>query len=203
LWFRVSSLAVERTLTVSYGRSTLGVVRVFPNRQSLLRVKLPPGRGVALIRLSARPPAQPPGRFSPGDSRRLAIRLDDLSAIDTGPPRDTTEAIYERVKRRAGVSALQGSKPGVVDNLYLAWLYQYGFLLGVVLCVVWALVLLRPALERGRDDDALVVTMRLWGLFVVVAALVVNIWEEFPVDFLVALGFAFLYGSKRARAEPR
>jgi hypothetical protein len=196
-----SSLAVERTLTVSYGRVVL-IRSVIPatETKTLLAV-IPSGRGRALLRLAARPPAFRPDSGSPRDPRRLSIRLESLRVSDAGPPRDTTAVIYARVTERAGVAALQGTAPGVVDNLYLSWLFQYGYVLGAGLCVIWAGVLLWPTVRRRRDEDALVSAMRLWGLFLLLAALVVNIWEEFPVDFLVAIGFGCLYGVGRAETE--
>ena len=198
----VSSFAVGRTLTVSYGRAILAAARVPPVGSATVRVLVPAGRGQVLVRLAVRPPGQIPGRASPRDRRRLSIRLDGLSALDAGPPRDETAAIYARVRKRAGAGELRGTAPGVVDNLYLAWLFQYGLVLGFVLCAAWAFLPVRPTILAREDDDALVVAMRLWGLFLVVAALVVNIWEEFPVDFLVAVGFALLYGSGRRARSP-
>jgi hypothetical protein len=203
LWLVVASVAVPRTLTASLGTTVLGAARVSTTRSTIVRFTVPRGQGQVLVGLEARPPARRPGKRSPGERRRLAIRLDGLVAVDAGPPRDKAAAIYARVRRHASVQALQGTRPGVVDNLYLSWLFQYGVPLGAALGLLWALLLLRPTIAARDDDDSLVVTMRLWGLFLVVAALVVNIWEEFPVDFIVAIALALLYGSSRQPAASR
>ncbi len=125
----VASTSVDRTLTVSYGRLVLAHQLISTTENTTVPAVVPSGRGRALVQLATQPPAFRSGAESPHDKRRLSIRLDSLSASDAGPP-DRTAAIYARVRQRAGVEALQGTAPGVVDNLYLSWLFQYGYLLG-------------------------------------------------------------------------
>jgi hypothetical protein len=84
---------------------------------------------------------------------------------------------------------VSSTSSGVVDNLYLTWLVQYGLAFGSILCAVWLVILLRPLATRVADD-CLLVGMQLIGVFFVVAALAVNVWEEFPVNFVLAIVLA-------------
>jgi O-antigen ligase len=81
----------------------------------------------------------------------------------------------------------------LVDNLYVSWLFQYG-LLGAALCLVWFAVLLRPVLAVRRNSA--VTAASLVGVFLVVGASTVSLWEESPTDFLAAIVFAFAIGWK-------
>jgi hypothetical protein len=84
-------------------------------------------------------------------------------------------------------AALQSGGPGLVDNLYVSWVFQYG-LLGLALCALWLALLLWPTF-RPRGSPASTAAA-LVGVFLAVAAIAVNVWEEAPTDLLAALVFA-------------
>lgn len=194
--FFATSLNVPRTLAVELGRRSVARARIPSEGSRRVRFFLPAGQGRAVIRLGVRPGAARPGPASPGDRRFLSIRVFGLVVTTVGAQTEA-ERVYARVHKDR--RSLVGAHAGVVDNLYLSWLFQYGIVLGGLLCIIFVGVLLRP-MRSGLEGNPLAVTMQLWGLFLVLGALVVNIWEEFPVDFLVALGFGQLFASlTRAR----
>ncbi len=75
---------------------------------------------------------------------------------------------------------------GVVDNQYLAWVYQYGWLGGVLICLAWLALLGAVAFSRTATGPA-GASAQLVAAFSVIAAVSVNIWEEFPSNLLLAL----------------
>ncbi len=193
----VTSLAITRVLDVGLGAARLTEVRVPARGVERFQFQVPGGRGRARVWLTARPPAARAGGLGSRDPRMVSISLLSLTALDGGSPRTEAERIYARVRRKLGPAALGGTAPGVVDNLYLSWLYQYGFVLGALLCFAFIGVLLRP-LRGAGESSPLELAMRFWGVFLVVGALAVNIWEEFPTDLIAAIGFAQLYAASRS-----
>jgi hypothetical protein len=99
---------------------------------------------------------------------------------------------------------------GVVDNLYLSWLYQYGVFLGLALSLIWIVVLLR-LVAAPHLRQSLPIACALLGIFFMVAGISVSVWEEFPLDMLLAvvLGLKVAHvdllrgrASARRRASP-
>jgi len=121
------------------------------------------------------------------------ITLEQLRVAGLPPPRNEAERIWNRWFARTP-AALEGDGPGLVDNLYVSWIYQYG-VLGVALCLVWIVLLLWPALRRHKGCATRTAT--LVGAFLVVSAIAVSVWEESPTDFLAAIVFAHAYAEVR------
>jgi len=208
------ALSLNRTAVIGLCAALLvGAAQALRPRASLALVGAA-AAALAIVFAVAAPAARfLAGGFSPGSESANTRRTfwqeyaKDLSALGAGPGSageayrrsgaagdDTTdtpaERVYDRVSHRG--TPLAGTSPGVVDNLYLSWLFQYGLLFGTVLCWAWAVLLLRPLLLPGRSSP--LVAARLWGVFLVVAACAVSVWEEFPTDLLTAIvlgqGFA-------------
>jgi hypothetical protein len=138
----------------------------------------------------------PPGTLPPPRSGEPAVDVRDLR-IDGLPPRRTpAERIWQRWFERTP-AALQSDGPGLVDNLYVSWIWQYG-LLGLLICVGWLAVLIRPMLVAKREPAA--VTAALLGIFLIVGAFAVNIWEEAPTDVLTAVVLALGFAAARETA---
>lgn len=184
-----------RAVSFALGQTVLATKTVRPRELLSLTLGLPPGRGQASVALRANPGAE---RISDQDSRGVAIRVAEVRARSIA---NQTERIYERVVvgNSLSVSALAGTEPGGVDNLYLSWLFQYGIVLGGLVCALFVVILLWPVV-RGFDGS-LLMTARLWGVFVVIAAAGWNIWEEFPTDLLVALVFGQAFVLLRGRSQ--
>jgi hypothetical protein len=115
-------------------------------------------------------------------------RWQGVSAIGSGP--SSAGAAFDRV-HSAAQSASVSSEPGagVVDNLYLSWLVQYGIIFGGVLVLGWLAFLLAP-LAASPQADATKIAAELVGVFAVVAGMGVNAWEEFPLNLLIATSLA-------------
>lgn len=60
------------------------------------------------------------------------------------------------------------------------------------------------ALERasGQPPFRLLLTTRLWGVFLVTAAVAVEVWEMFPVDLVAGLVFAQAFAHRSASSDP-
>jgi len=102
----------------------------------------------------------------------------------------------ERVRERR---LFTGPDAGVVDNQYVSWIFEYG-VAGVVLCLVFVGGVLRP-LFRRCDVPSLGVAAGLTGVFCVIAAVVVNVWEETPTDLVAGIILGLAYGcASRGRA---
>lgn len=198
-----SSYRVERALRFGRDWPGLGARLVPVDRYRRLWLRLPRGSTRLLLLLTARPPAYPARLVSPGDSRLLAVRAANVLAWTPGhPPPTLAERVSERARaRRPERRARPGTAPGAVDNQYLSWLVQYGLLGGTLLCGAWLALLLRP-LVRPLPATPLVLTARFWGLFAAAAAAFANLWEEAPVDFVLALVLAQLVGSVARRDAP-
>ncbi len=123
-----------------------------------------------------------------------ALRVTDLSVSGLPTPRTPAERIWNSWFKETP-AALEGSGPGLVDNLYVSWIFQYG-LLGVLLCLLWLRVLLQPAFRRPVGSVAMTAT--LVGGFLVFASSAVAVWEESPTDFFAALFFALAVAESRA-----
>ena len=144
-----------------------------------IAVRVPASRkAVSRLTIGARPP----------------VSLRNLRFAGLPPTRTPAERIWQRWFDRTP-AALQSDGPGLVDNLYVSWLWQYG-LIGVVVCAVWLVVLLRPIWVPKTNPVA--ISAVLVGVFLVVAALAVNIWEEAPIDLLAAIVLAVAYSVGRA-----
>jgi hypothetical protein len=126
------------------------------------------------------------------------IQLRHFHVQGLPPPRTDAERIWARWFDRTP-AALQSDGPGLVDNLYVSWLWQYG-VLGLALCAAWLGLLLWPLTRERRSPAA--ITACLVGVFLVVAAAAVNVWEEAPTDLLAALLFAQVYSVTRSRPAP-
>jgi hypothetical protein len=76
--------------------------------------------------------------------------------------------------------------------------------LGIPLCLAWLALLSRPLFLPGADPA--IMTARLFGVFAIVAAFAVNVWEEFPVNLVLALFITQAFSSRSekslAEAEP-
>jgi hypothetical protein len=85
---------------------------------------------------------------------------------------------------------------GVVDNQYLAWLYQYGYIGGAVICLLWVGFLGAVLLDRAAVGAAGIAAQLVAG-FALIAGVSVNVWEEFPINFLLAvlIGLSLASGS--------
>jgi hypothetical protein len=64
--------------------------------------------------------------------------------------------------------------------------------LGIPLALTWIYVLGRPLFFSRAGPAEL--TGALFGVFAIISALAVNIWEEFPVNLVLALFIAQAYG---------
>ena len=109
------------------------------------------------------------------------------------PERTPAERIWKRWFEDTP-AALEGDGPGLVDNLYVSWLFQYG-LLGVALCFAWVGALLWPMVGRRRSSPT--IAAALVGVFLVVSATAVSVWEESPTDVLSAFILAFAFAEAR------
>ncbi len=74
----------------------------------------------------------------------------------------------------------------VTDNIYVAWLYQYGLAAGPLIVVAWLVVLLWPFIHVRRNDGV-AVAASLSGIFFILAGFFNNVWEEFPPNMLLAV----------------
>src|SRR5207244_3015504 len=139
----------------------------------------PAGAGSAHLTLKTRPKEQP-GPETLGGYVHAPVALKFRSVRVEGLAGATTKAqdIYNRQVDR-------GELPGLVDNQYVSWLFEYG-VLGVLICGLWVAFLLGP-MFRAVGPSSLVLAARLVGVFVLVAALAVNVWEESPTDLVAAL----------------
>lgn len=183
-----------RTLVASLDGQTLGSWRLSPTSWRDVSFAIPPGRGPARIDLTANP-----GR--PGIALQLVFV--DVAGLPA-QPLTRAERIYRRVFRKIAATSDTSpaeAGPGVVDDLYLSWLFQYGLIVGAVLSLGFAALLLSPLRTvPGRRPPH--VAAALTGVFVVAAALAVNVWEETPTDFLAAVGLA-LAAAASAPSLPR
>lgn len=153
-----------------------------------VRVRIPRGRGSGILELfSVRP--ERVGQSGANYGRRL--KFEGIRLLGLPPPRSPAEKVYAE----AFDDVLDATSAGVVDNLFLSWLFQYGFVGGAILSVAWVGLLLAP--WRMRVDASATVAARLTGVFVVVAALGVNVWEEFPTDLAAGLILAAAFGCRR------
>jgi hypothetical protein len=87
---------------------------------------------------------------------------------------------------------------GVVDNQYLAWVYQYGYLGGAVVCLLWLGFLGLAALVAKALEPPGIAAQLVAG-FALIAGVSVNIWEEFPPNLLLALAIGLALGSASLR----
>jgi hypothetical protein len=115
-------------------------------------------------------------------------RWSEVGVFGSGP--GSAGAAFARAADTTGGNATTGE--GVTDNLYVSWLLQYGIVLGLPLALVWIYVLGRPLFFSRAGPAEL--TGALFGVFAIISALAVNIWEEFPVNLVVALFVAQAYG---------
>jgi hypothetical protein len=126
------------------------------------------------------------------------VQLRDLRIGGVPPARSSAERIWQRWFGQTP-AALQSDGPGLVDNLYVSWIWQYG-LLGFIACLAWLSLLLRPVLTAKRTPAS--VTAALVGAFLIAGGVAVNIWEEAPTDFLAALVLAIGLAAARPRPAP-
>jgi hypothetical protein len=115
-------------------------------------------------------------------------RWSEVGVFGGGP--GSAGAAFARAADTAGGNA--STSEGVTDNLYVSWLLQYGVVLGIPLALIWLYVLGRPVFFSRAGPAEL--TGALFGVFAIISALAVNIWEEFPVNLVIALFIAQAYG---------
>jgi hypothetical protein len=128
-----------------------------------------------------------------------AVTLTGLRVNPAAPSRTPAERIWERWFDDTP-AALEGDGPGLVDNLYVSWIFQYG-LLGVVFAAAWIAALLWPWFARRRGPATIAAS--LVGVFLVVAAVAVSVWEESPTDLLAAVVFAAAFSEQSRAAATR
>jgi hypothetical protein len=133
-------------------------------------------------------------------SQRRAIwseRVADASLFGAGPASVGSGVLKLHPEREGNPD--DGSKSrllrrGVVDNQYLAWVYQYGWFGGLLICFAWVGFLGWVALRREVTSAAGMAAQLVAG-FAVISAVSVNIWEEFPINLLIALVVGLAFGS--------
>jgi hypothetical protein len=144
-------------------------------------------------------------------SGRLEIwseRASDLSVFGAGPGSAGAAVRKLHPELRANPENWRTEtlvRRGVVDNQYLLWLYQYGYLGGIALCLVW-FVGLGALLLSTRPAGPAGIAAQLLAGYALIAALSSNMWEEFPFNILLALiiGVALASGSvPMGRVRPR
>jgi O-Antigen ligase len=131
-------------------------------------------------------------------------RASDLTLLGQGPASAGSALLKVEPEREGDPNETdlpQLLRRGVVDNQYLAWLYQYGFLGGLLICAAWIGFLGWVALVR-TSAVAEGVAAQLGAGFALIAGMSVNIWEEFPMNLLLALliGLALGSGALQKRA---
>lgn len=187
------SNSIDRRLSFALDGRRLARVRVPPQGWRAVRVELPAGKGPARLRLRASPKAG----SSTGSGRApfVSVLLRNVSVEGLPAPRTPALRVFQRVYDRTAdpTSALSGIGPGVVDNQYVSWLFQYG-VLGVLLGLAWLAFLCAPLALRGARPSVCVAGA-LVGVFTAVTALAVNVWEEAPTDFLVGIVLALTFAS--------
>ena len=175
-----------RHLTVTVGRRT-AASQLLGTSYRPLHVPIAPQRGTRVITVDAgrRPSAAPDRNYL------LSTQIEQMRF--EGLPGTPAEHAYERFLSPS-------VRPGVVDNQYVAWIFDFG-LVGVGLCLVWIGVLLSPMFARARGPA--LVAARLTGVFLLVGAVAVDIWEEAPTDLVAAVFFALAVASVRPRVAQR
>lgn len=194
---RMRSVGAPARLTVTLGynvdrpRKTLLDRTISPRRDESVAIRLPRGpQRTAPIWFTVKPARAVQG--SP------TIEIRNLYIHGLPKWRTPAERIWQRWFRQTP-AALQSSGPGLVDNLYVSWVFQYG-VLGLALCGLWLAVLFWPTF-RPRGGSPMN-TAALVGVFLAIAALAVNVWEEAPTDLLAALVFAHAFGTSRREQAP-
>ena len=191
---RMHSADAPARLTVTLGRDVRRLRRTLLDRtldsarDELVAISIPGGaRQAAKIWFTVRPAGAVRGDPS------IEIRNLDIHGLPAS--RTPAERIWLRWFRQTP-AALQSGGPGLVDNLYVSWVFQYG-LLGLVLCGLWLAVLLWPTFRPIGAPP--VNAAALLGVFLAVAAVAVNVWEEAPTDLLAALVFAHALAASPGR----
>ncbi len=196
LFARLQAVGRPERLIVTLGNDPTSPEKTLVNRT------IPSDRPIPVrMRIPGTPNRQAPLGFTlrqvgaPDSGAQPAGELDirDLRIQGLPKPRTRAERIWQRWFERTP-AALQSDGPGLVDNLYVSWSFQYG-ILGLGLCAAWLGVLLWPTVRRQRGSPGLAAA--LVGVFLVVSAAAVNIWEEAPTDLLAALVFAIAFAASR------
>lgn len=183
----------NRTRPVSHPAGEM----LYANVKRLVRRPPSMDEGALLARLGFRPRSEELAIVE--DSRTPVLALRRLRMSGLPPPRTPAERVWQRWFERTP-AALEGDGPGLVDNLYVNWLYQYG-LLGLGLCALWLGSLIWP-LTRPEKGPALCAAVGV-GAFLAVAATAVSVWEESPTDLLAAVVFAHAYSEARRTLSSR
>lgn len=125
-------------------------------------------------------------------------RLADATLLGEGPgsagsaaQRTNSAWLEEDVIAAPNIADLLAK--GVVDNQYVSWLYSFGLIGGAVLVATWLLFLGSVLFQRPRRD-AVQAAAQLVATFAMIAALTINLWEEFPINFLLAVIFGLSVG---------
>lgn len=132
-------------------------------------------------------------RAESADARTMnwARRIDAVSVIGDGPAAAGVAA--ERVAGDLPSAASTGPKREVVDNQYLTWVIQYGLVIGLLLILAWVGVLTR-AITGPKIAAPPQVAAQIVAGFALVAGVAVNIWEEYPLNMLLAISLGIALG---------
>jgi hypothetical protein len=184
LFGRAESVRRPRRLTVTLGQKVAVRTGIPATAYRGLAIRIPRGGGSARLVFHARPPAEATTAAGPPFA---SITFENLRIRGLPAPRSPTLRVYQRVWLAQAVpeASLGGISPGVVDNQYVSWLFEYG-VVGAALGMAWLLVLLCP-LVRRPESLSLALAAAFTGVFVAAAAIGVNVWEESPTDLLAAL----------------
>jgi len=191
-------------LTVRLARQTLLAVRVSADGYLPVAVTIPAGRGAAVLRLATVPSAQSGTASDPNDHRLLGVHVLDtrLSGLPALPARTPAELVYRRAFAGQSDKVAAGRLPvGVVDNQYLSWLFQYGIAGGSLLCVLWLAALSLPLVAAARSAP-LTMAAGLVAVFLAVAGVAVNVWEEAPTDLLAGIIIGLFAAHPKLRPDP-
>ena len=182
------------TVPEAHAAGATVAARVKPLRRAAREIGLPIGFRPRRGGLAA-------AAYDPSAETRTTpvLELLDVRVDGRPPPRTPAERVWERWFARTP-AALEGDGPGLVDNQYVSWLYEYG-LLGVGLCAAWLGALLWPLASRSKETA--VVAARAVGVFVAVAGVAVSVWEEAPTDLFVAILLAVAWSESRRRPRGR
>jgi len=193
----VTAVGVPRRMTVtmgydpSQGRQLLGkTLRV--GRPTEVTIAIPAGRDSNVPLWFTLAAADDPSTRDVAGVPAATLRK--LRVLGLPPPRTPAERIWNSWFDKTP-AALQSDRPGLVDNIYVSWVYQYG-VLGIAFCCLWLAALLLPF--RQRRGEAAVLAAIGTGVVLAAAGIAVNVWEEAPTDFLAAIVFACALGRPAA-----
>jgi hypothetical protein len=186
----VASYKAPRVLAVTDRGRRVATIRI-PPKVIPIRFAVPAGHGPARLQLRPTPGADSPVAIQGNAHASVSLQFRSLRSPELDAKATPAQRAYERVMQpRIAI--------GVVDNQYVSWLFEYG-LFGIVLCGLWIAGSVWP-LTRRFPDVPLTFAVRFVGVFLLVGALTVNVWEESPTDLLAAIVVGQAFALRRARA---